>query len=96
MIYSYGTFVPNTFAGSPFGEVAREARLALNFGEVSGVHCKMASKSGLCFARPPQACDNLRATCLPASPTIRLAAKRAGKLQIPGTWVLFVRKVAGG
>ena len=32
MIYSYGTFVPNTFAGSPFGEVAREARLALNFG----------------------------------------------------------------
>ena len=32
MIYSDGTFVPNTFAGSPIGEVAREARLALNFG----------------------------------------------------------------
>ena len=32
MIYSYGTFVPNTFARSPIGEVAREARLALNFG----------------------------------------------------------------
>ena len=32
MIYSYGTFVPNTFAGSPIGEVEREARLALNSG----------------------------------------------------------------
>jgi hypothetical protein len=37
MIYSYGTFVPNTFAGSPIGEVEREARLALN----SGVRAKI-------------------------------------------------------
>jgi len=41
MICSYGTFVPNTFAGSPIGEVEREARLALNSGV--RVNCVVAA-----------------------------------------------------
>ena len=53
---------------APAGTVAGSTES--HFGEVGGVHCKMASKSGRCFARPPQACDNLRATCLPAGPRL--------------------------
>jgi hypothetical protein len=53
---------------APAGTVAVSTES--HFGEVGGVQCKMASQSGLCVARPPQACDNLRATWLPASPRL--------------------------
>jgi hypothetical protein len=53
---------------APAGTVAGSTES--HFGEVGGVQCKMASQSGLCVARPPQACDNLRATWLPASPRL--------------------------
>lgn len=53
---------------APAGTVASSTES--HFGEVGGVQCKMASQSGLCVARPPQACDNLRATWLPASPRL--------------------------